>query len=96
MLVGFLRTKMKRIRPDIPEQEWSGISLRKGGATTAMRANVPDETISKLGHWKSTAFRSYMAHEPLDVITAQIHMSQLTQMVAFLINYSYLFIFIHL
>jgi hypothetical protein len=53
MLVTFLQDKMKLIFPQIPSKEWSGISLRKGGATSALRAGIQGEVIEKLGHWKS-------------------------------------------
>lgn len=76
MLTAFIRSKMQIIRPNIPAHEWSGISIRKGGATTAMRARVPDNVIEKLGHWKSSAYKSYIAHEPIDIITAQTLMAQ--------------------
>ena len=55
-LINFLRRKAARAYPTIPESEWSGISLRKGGATSALRAGVPGETIEKMGHWKSNIY----------------------------------------
>ena len=75
MLIKFLRSKMNIIRPDIQSNEWSGISLRKGGATSAMRANISDSIIEKLGHWKSSAFKTYIAHEPSDIMFAQVQMA---------------------
>ena len=40
MLILFLQTHMKRLFPKVSQREWTGISLRKGGATSALRAGV--------------------------------------------------------
>ena len=45
LLVKHLRSRLGALFPDIPVKEWSGISLRKGGATSAMRAGVTGATI---------------------------------------------------
>jgi len=48
MLVKFLQLHLKSIFPQIDSNEWSGISLRKGGATTAIRSGVdPHNPISR-------------------------------------------------
>ena len=67
---------MKIIFPDIPSSEWSGISLRKGGATTAMRAGVPGETIEALGHWTTDVYKRYISHNSSDFRSAQLKMVQ--------------------
>jgi hypothetical protein len=43
MFVDFIQTKLKVIFPNIDIKEWNGISLRKGGATSAMRAGIKSE-----------------------------------------------------
>ena len=75
MLVRFLQGKMARIFPKIPKKEWTGISLRKGGATSAMRAGVQGDVISKLGHWKSNVYLKYIHHGDRDIKAAQKKMA---------------------
>lgn len=70
-LVGYLRDKLGAIFPHIPKEEWNGISLRKGGATSAVRAGVSGEIIEKMGHWKSEVYKVYVDCAPFDIITAQ-------------------------
>jgi integrase len=77
MLVTFLQNEMGKICPEINRKEWSGISLRKGGATSALRAGVQGETIEKLGHWRSDVYKRYISHEGTDVKDAQFRMSKL-------------------
>lgn len=71
MLVRFLQSKMKIILPDVSIKAWNGISLRKGGATSAMRAGVPSEVIQQLGHWKSNVYMRYISVDTDDIIKAQ-------------------------
>ena len=44
----------------------SGHSFRSGGATLAFQAQIPAELITRLGEWKSDAYRSYI-HIPVKV-----------------------------
>jgi len=71
VLVKFIQKTMKSIFPDIPTKEWNGISLRKGGATSAMRAGINGETIQKLGNWKSSVYKTYIDHSDSDIWDAQ-------------------------
>lgn len=71
MLVQFLQTHMKRLFPKIDSREWSGISLRKGGATSALRAGVPGVVIQKMGNWVSDIYKGYIDHSLIDVSGAQ-------------------------
>lgn len=75
MFVTFLKQKLARIFPNINPNQWSGISLRKGGATSAMRAGVQSEVIQKLGGWATDAYKSYLDHTALDVSNAQQRMA---------------------
>lgn len=75
MLVTFLQQNLGHIYPHIPLREWSGISLRKGGATSALRGGVAGETIEHLGHWRSTVYKRYIAHEVSDIKAAQRRMA---------------------
>lgn len=72
LLVNFLRDKLIIIFPHIPKEEWNGISLRKGGATTAVRAGVAGEIIEKMGHWKSDVYKVYIDCAASDIINAQL------------------------
>lgn len=71
MLVDFLKEKMAVVFPKIPKQAWNGISLRKGGATSAMQKGVHTEIIKKLGNWKSTEYRRYIHVDTNDIVRAQ-------------------------
>jgi len=75
ILVNFLRDNMKKVFPNIPSSDWNGISLRKGGATSAIRAGVPDVTVQKMGSWKSDIYKSYVDHTEIDVTNAQRKMA---------------------
>lgn len=75
MLVKFLKTHLARVYPGINPKEWSGISLRKGGATSALRAGVAEDIIQKLGNWKSDAYKNYIDCSEVDVETAQSKMA---------------------
>jgi integrase len=77
MLVKFLQDKMKIIFPAVPANEWTGISLRKGGATSAIRAGVAGEVIGHMGHWKSDVYKIYIVHEGKDIRDAQVKMAKL-------------------
>ena len=75
MLVTFLQKTLGPIYPHIPAKEWSGISLRKGGATSALRGGVAGETIEHLGHWRSTVYKRYITHDVSDTKAAQRRMA---------------------
>jgi hypothetical protein len=75
ILVKFIQKVMHSIFPHIPISEWNGISLRKGGATTAMRAGVNNNTIQRLGHWESNIYRSYVDVDFSDIAQAQSAMA---------------------
>ena len=75
MLVTFLQKTLGPIYPHIPVKEWSGISLRKGGATSALRGGVAGETIEYLGHWRSTVYKRYITHDVNDTKAAQRKMA---------------------
>lgn len=77
LLVKFLKLRMREIAPNIDSNEWSGISLRKGGATSAMRAGIPGEIVQKLGNWKSSIYKSYIDHAEFDVSKAQNKMAMM-------------------
>jgi len=78
LLVNFLRSSLHNLFPDIDIKEWSGISLRKGGATSAVRTGVHPETIEKLGNWKSNAYKSYIDNSQKAIAQAQLKMATLT------------------
>src|SRR3984957_19353461 len=71
LLVKFIQNTMKKIYPAIPSSNWNGISLRKGGATSAMRAGINGETIKKIGNSASSAYKSYINHTDSDIKEAQ-------------------------
>jgi integrase len=80
MLVAFMQQRLKILFPNIPIKEWSGISLRKGGATSAMRAGVHSEIIQNMGGWKSDAYKGYIDTTQADVTQAQIQVALSTTM----------------
>jgi hypothetical protein len=80
MFVKFLQGKLKIIYPNIDVREWNGISLRKGGATSAMRAGVSGEIIQKLGNWSTDIYKTYIDHSLADVETAQQQIANATTM----------------
>jgi integrase len=71
MLVKFLQANMRLLFPKIDPREWTGISLRKGGATSALRVGVAGEVIQKMGNWTSNIYRGYIDHSLVDVAGAQ-------------------------
>jgi hypothetical protein len=73
MLVRFLQVHMRR---QVSQGEWTGISLRKGGATSALRAGVSREVIQKLGNWVSDIYKGYIDHSVVDVYGAQSLMAR--------------------
>ena len=66
---------MVLIFKDIDPREFSGISLRKGGATSALRAGVSGEIIQKMGNWKSGVYKGYIDHNIIDISRAQRNMA---------------------
>lgn len=76
MIVKFLQEKMSKICPNVDPKSWNGISLRKGGATSAIRAGVPSEIIQKLGSWKTHVYTRYIVAEEHDIIKAQTAFAQ--------------------
>lgn len=71
ILVKFMQTKLKVVFPKVDINEWNGISLRKGGATSAMRGGVPGEMVKCLGNWKSAVYERYIQYDDNDIISAQ-------------------------
>lgn len=71
MLVNFLQATMPKVCPEENPLVWNGISLRKGGATSAIRAGVPGEIIQALGSWKSDVYVKYLTTAEKDIIKAQ-------------------------
>jgi hypothetical protein len=76
MFVKFLQSKLKILFPNIDAREWNGVSLRKGGATSAMRAGVSGEVIQCLGGWSSDVYKTYIDHSSTDVVKAQQQIAQ--------------------
>lgn len=78
LLIKFLREKMSLIFKDVDPREWSGISLRKGGATSALRAGISGEIIQKMGNWKSDVYKRYIDHNLVDISLAQQRMATMS------------------
>ena len=49
------------LRAGLNPKLYNGHSFRKGFATSASCAAVPDHLISKLGRWKSQVYKSYIS-----------------------------------
>lgn len=75
MLVKFLQSNMAKVFPGCNVREWTGISLRKGGATSALRAGIPGVVIQRMGNWKTDIYKSYVEHDFPDVTNAQAKMA---------------------
>lgn len=71
MFVQFIRERLGKLFPSINPQEWNGASLRKGGATSALKAGVPGELIAQLGHWDSDVYKRYLHCSVSDFTKAQ-------------------------
>jgi hypothetical protein len=56
--IAWLRRKLKDIVPDV--SEYAGHSLRRGGASSLARSEVPVYVLKILGRWKSDCFREYI------------------------------------
>lgn len=78
LLVKFLRQKMATTFPAIDSSEWSGISLRKGGATSALRAGISGEIIQKMGNWRSEVYKCYIDYSLNDFSLAQQRMAMMS------------------
>ena len=76
-LVAFMREGLSKAFPNIPATDWSGISLRRGGATSAARAGIPGEIIERLGHWRSNVYKRYLDFDDNDPQAAQLAMTKL-------------------
>src|SRR3954468_11630064 len=53
-------------RADQKGAEFSGISLRRGGAQTLLRLGATDKVLVAMGRWKSDCFRRYLTIEDQD------------------------------
>lgn len=72
MFIQFIRRKLGKLFPSINPQEWNGVSLRKGGATSALKAGIPGELIAQLGHWDSDVYKRYTHCSIQDFTQAQV------------------------
>ena len=56
-------------------REFSGISLRRGGAQTLLRLGASDKVIMGMGRWRSSCFKRYLGVEEEDVMEWQGRMA---------------------
>lgn len=78
MFLDFLRKVLVKVYPSVNPKEWNGASLRKGGATSAVKAGVHSEVIERLGHWDSDAYKRYIHCSVHDITKAQAECARLT------------------
>lgn len=48
----------------------SGVSFRRGGATSYRRAGLSDREVQVLGRWKGSAYQRYLAENPESISAA--------------------------
>ena len=67
---GYVRLLHKALdHAGLPSASYNGHSLRKGFATSAAAAGLPDHLISTLGRWSSSCYKLYIS-TPKAVISA--------------------------
>lgn len=61
-LYGHFLRKLKEVMSTLgyPSTKYAGHSLRRGGATWALKCGVPSEIIKSMGDWKSSAYLNYL------------------------------------
>jgi hypothetical protein len=72
-VVARVRVLLRQIGLD--GEEFSGISLRRGGAQTLLRLGASDKIIMGMGRWKSSCFKRYLAVEEDDILQWQGRMA---------------------
>jgi hypothetical protein len=55
---------LRRFRRLVPNRQWSGQSMRAGGATFLAEQNTPYDLIQGIGRWSSESFRIYIRRNP--------------------------------
>ena len=56
-------------------KEFSGISLRRGGAQTLLRLGATDKVVMGMGRWASSCYKRYLVVEDEDVEKWQLKMA---------------------
>jgi len=62
-------------RAGLEGKDFSGISLRRGGAQTLLGKGASDKVIMSLGRWRTTEYRKYLAVDSSDVSQWQAAMA---------------------
>ncbi len=71
VFIKMLKCCLKKL--GYPESDYAGHSFRRGGASWALRNNIPGEFIQMLGDWKSQVYREYL-EVPLVTKAQQVHL----------------------
>jgi integrase len=66
----------------IPPENYSGHSARRGGATSAFRAGVPDVIVQRMGRWASMTYRRYQDTGVDDLLAHSRRLHQASEQVA--------------
>jgi len=60
----------------LESKDFSGISLRRGGAQVLLRLGADEKVIMAMGRWKSACFRRYLTIEESDLAQWQKKMAE--------------------
>jgi len=74
-----VRDVAQRLNIKFDENQFSGHSLRKGGATSLALRMVPDHLIQVLGRWRSDSYKLYISMSPERLAEASRAMGRLDE-----------------
>ncbi len=81
-------TRMRKVLTlaGLEGEDYSGISLRRGGAQTLLRLHASDKVIMGMGRWRSTCFRRYLKVDEQEVAATDGSVRLRLQLIYIIIN----------
>lgn len=73
VLIRHLRYLLQRL--GLNASHYAGHSFRKGAATTAAAAHIPDHLMKALGRWSSDGYQRYIHTPPQLIKEAQLNLA---------------------